>query len=286
MKRNSLSAEEWVFQMGKQIAFYEKNYIDLDNSNVVVTSNEGSEFLRSLRLRTLTSSWQTTESSDSVVTQIELSIGDVKEIDTIILIDHNLKNYTIEFFNEITEVWTLIKTVTNDLNFNSTHSLIRPIGSDEDYLFTSRVRLKIQATQSVNAQKRINRVVLTRKLGSFETWPEISNLVVDTGRTAKKSLSGKVALTQTVGAVRFTLKAKDLRSVSDIDLIERLYRQVEGFQVSLSGGDDSQFITRVTGYRAEDLYLMHFAKSYSPEFVKGVYINGLGLDLDLVEVLR
>jgi len=91
--------------MGNQIKLLRKSAVDRDNSNITITvtdavaTNTGQSIVDYTRNRNNNSAWVTTGSTDAANTTLEVEMGDFESIDTIILIGHNFKAFTIQYYN-------------------------------------------------------------------------------------------------------------------------------------------------------------------------------------------
>lgn len=264
--------------MGKQICFFEKNFLDLDNEGATITTSQANDFSGYMRTRSLRNAWLTTDSVDADDTEIDIDLADVFLIDRLLLIDHNFKSYKVEVYNFDTGIWTELHSTTNDLKETTEIVFLEFYGR--------RIRITVRGTKVADEDKRCNRIIVTRKLGQFNYWPHIENPTIDQGKITRKVLSGKNAILRTVGAYQCRLKIENWRNAEDLALVELLYAQVQGFQVWLSGGDQSQFYYAAEGYRDKDVYLMGIANDWRPLFKGGPYINGMDVALDLIEVVR
>src|SRR4051812_33469430 len=89
--------------MAQQICVFKKNLIDLSNTNGVLTvtdataTNNGQTFVDFIRNRNNSSAWLTTGSNDAANTQIDVDLGETRDITDIILVKHNWKAYTIKY---------------------------------------------------------------------------------------------------------------------------------------------------------------------------------------------
>lgn len=263
--------------MGKQIRFFEKNFIDLDNSDGTITASQADVMAAYARNRSLRYAWMTTDSVDADNTTLEFDLGAPYLIDTILLVDHNLKSYKLELYDSGTGLWTQFYITTCDDQETSEIDLVEFYGQ--------RIRITIYGTQMADSDKRVGRLIVTKQIGQFKFWPKISKPIHDEGRSARKTLSGKVAMLKTVGAFSFTLQMASWNSPADIALIEILYAQLQGIEVWICGGNEEQFSYAAEGYRRKDIYLMGLASDWSPEFPDAIYCNGLKIDLSFVEVV-
>jgi hypothetical protein len=264
------------------VMFFRKNRIDLDRSNVSITvsdsvaTNTGSAFVSSLRNRRNTDGWMTTGSSDSGNTTLMIDMVDTVEIDRILLIKHNLRAYTIKYWNG--SAYIDFSTAISETAFNKSSSC---------YAFTkvttSKIQIVITGTQIADSDKSICQIILTEFLGEFSFQPRIVPQVIK-NRKATSYLSGRNKVVKSVGGMAYSMDFNHIVGNTDLTLIETLFDSFEGFLVWVCGGDDSQYPTKRVGYRLEDIFLMDCAKDLRPGWEDGHYAHGMPLSLDLVEV--
>lgn len=264
--------------MAKQISFFEKNLLDLDNQAATVTATLGDEFAKFIRTRTLKNAWLTTDSVDADEPYLDIDLGAPYQIDTFIFVDFNFKSYKIELYDSETGIWTEIYSKADE-----TKETVELTFAE---FYGQRFKITVLGTQTPDSDKQLNRLLITKKLGSFSYWPRIDSPVIDKGKSARTALSGKRSVLQTVGAFACKLTLENWRNSADLALIESLYNQVQGFQVWLGSGDQDQFFYAAESYRNKDIYLMSFANSFAPKLKDGLYVNGYDLTLDLVESVR
>jgi len=81
--------------MGLGVEFFEKNKIDLDNSDASITITDGTatdtggDFVDQVRNRNNYSGWATTGSNDAANTQIDIDTTDQVTVDTLFLLQNN-----------------------------------------------------------------------------------------------------------------------------------------------------------------------------------------------------
>lgn len=264
------------------IKFFNKNYFDLSNSLPVVTvtdsvaTNTGQDFTDLMRNRNRYSGWMTTGSSDAGNTTLEFDFIDEIEINTILIVYHNLKSFTLQYWNGSTWVdfSTPINQTTNTLStnyFNFTN------------VATSKLKLVINSTQVANSEKLIGEFIATTLIGELQSQPRITP-IFDKDRKTTKYISGKSFVAKNVGGFGCRLFLKSESSQNDLALVETLFQYYEGFLVWLCGGDTTQFETIRQGYSLEDIFFMSCSNEYEPEWNDGLYKNGMAIDMRLVEV--
>jgi hypothetical protein len=267
------------------IKFFRKNKIDLDYSGVdisitdAVASDKGDDFVHFLRNRNNTSGWATTGSSDAANTQIDIDMGSRKDVDCILLVEMNFKNYTIQYYDEDLASWTNFSTSINVTN-NTTATRLHTFNSVSARLF----RIIITATFVANADKFMTQLIITEALGEFSFQPRIKP-VIDRSRKATKYLSGRSHIIKSIAAFEVAIEMQGVTADVDLSLVENLFDSYEGFIVWLCGGTITQYDTERIGYRLKDLYLVNVANEYRPEWGQSRYKNGIEVDLKLLEVI-
>lgn len=271
--------------MSGQIQFYEKSKLDLSNASASITvtdavaTNTGESFVDYVRNRKNTSAWLTTGSTDVAGTTLDITLGGDFDIDTIILIGHNFKSYTIQYFDGATysDFSTPISETTN-------------AESSTRHTFTSvqanLIRLVINSTQTVDADKILKQLIVTESIGTLQSWPEIKKPRHSTNKRKNQMLSGKINLVESVGSFSATLAIKSCRNSADLDIFETIWFRKEGVLMQLNGFDEAQFSSLRIGYRNEDLYLIKPINDYTPSFVDSVYQAGIALELQIQESIE
>lgn len=262
------------------IKFYKKSVIDLDNTLPVLTvtdsvaTNTGSDFTDFLRNRRNSSGWATTGSSDAGNTQILIEFNDLKEFNRIMLVQHNFKNFLLEY-RDVADSWQTIQNVTNNIDATNYFEFSLVEGS--------AVRLTITATQVVDSDKFLRQFIICEELGRFTIEPQIT-AQFSKERKVNRYLSGKSFVATQVGGFSCRINKSGVFTEQDLALIETLFDQFDGFLVSLTGGDTTPYETIRAGYRLRDIFYMQLSNEYEPNWDDGRYKNGMTIDLRLVEV--
>ncbi|MCB0421147.1 MAG: hypothetical protein KDD61_09125 [Bdellovibrionales bacterium] len=272
--------------MASQVMFFNKNKIDLDNPNASITvtdgtaTNTGQSFVDYVRNRNNTSAWLTTGSNDAANTQLDIDMIDERDISDIFLIGHNFKAFTIKYWNgsSYVDFSTAISETTNAVDFN--HYSFTEVA-------TSKIRIIITGTQAVDDDKVLKQLIFTNKVltGQLTGWPEIKNTRHSTNKKISTMLSGKISVVESIGSFECNLSVKNWSSDADLSIVEEIYFGKRAVLVWLSGGDEAQFSSSRIGYRKEDIYLMRAIDDYRPDFVSGLYVSGLKIDLRLKEAI-
>lgn len=273
--------------MSSQIKFFNKNKIDLSNDLVVLTvtdsvaSNTGQSFVDFIRNRNNFSAWLTTGSNDSANTELLVDMVDGRELTEILLIGHNFKAYTIQYWNGsiFTDFSTPISETVNTETTNH-HTF--------DLVSTSMVKIIITLTQVVDADKQLKQLILTDRVltGQFIFWPLIKKPKHNTNKKVNLMLSGKVNVVESIGGFSMDLSISNWTKTTDLDIVEEIYFGKRGVLVWLGGGDEAQFAQQRIGYRKEDIFFMRAINDYIPEWRSGIYVNGLKITMKMREAIN
>lgn len=268
--------------MASQILFMEKSKCDLDNINCTITitdaiaSSTGDTIIDFIRNRSNDSSWLTTGSTDAANTELLVDIGDNSTISDIILMQHNWASYTVQYWTgsayadftpAISETGTIVDT---------THHTFADVN-------TNRIKIIIGSTQTVDADKQLSQLVITKRFGSLAAWPTIKNPLVSLNKRKSRMLSGKTFVTETTGYFACDLEVKILKSDADLTIVENIFMNRQGLLLWLCGGDQDQFSSIRMGYRLKDLYLVRPTNEWKPEWYKGLYTSGMKINIKLEE---
>lgn len=261
----------------EQVVFLRKNWADIERTSVTSTATEANDLISLAFNRSNTSGWATTGSTDASATTIEVQLGDTQLVHDIILAKHNFKSYVLYYYNVDTLAWVALFTTTT--NTEATTHYHSAAG-----FYTSAVRVVINGTFVVDDDKYLYQWIVAERLGQLVGWPVLKPTLSRELRRVKM-LSGKYSIIPAVGAYGCKLTVQEWKSDADLTLVEDLYDSNEGFLIWPCGGSEAQFSSVRKGFRMEDLFLVRCADELQVEFVRGQYLRGLKVDIDLVEVI-
>lgn len=240
-------------------------------------SNNGQEFLNFTRNRNNESAWFTTGSNDAANTQIDIDLGVSIAFDRFFLVSHNLKSYTVQYYDGSTYVdfSTPISETTNSLSTN-------------EYIFDSieaqYIRIVITGTQVADSDKEIKQIIVTNSIGQLMGWPQVRKATYDLNKSTVALLSGKNYVSRQRGGFSFEIRVSNYNIDSDIEILEQIYFSPNSVLVWINAGDSSQFSRTHVGYRPQDIFLMTTRDEFEAEFYKYLYQAGLKFRMQLVEV--
>lgn len=264
--------------MAQQIRFFNKNRLDISNTVAQVSASQGNDFVQFIRNRNNRTAWVTTGSVDSDNTTITVDFVDLISIDSILLIKHNFKSYTIKYWTGLTytDFPTTIAPTTNT-DGTTFHQFTET--------FTTKIQITILGTMVVDADKFLYQLIACLSRGQFEGWATIKAPKISRSRIRSKMISGKEVIKEQIESFSVQLQFKVYSNNNDLTIIEGLYGANTGFLVWISGGDESQFSSRRIGYRKEDIFLMKCTDELEPEWYKGFYTSGQVVNMSLTEVV-
>lgn len=270
----------------EQLLFFEKNKADPNFfiAGASTTASENSELSDLAVNRKNTSAWQTDDSTDAANTTYTLDFGRVVELDSLILIGHNFKDYDIEYFDgAIFKLFTLVTGGTTSFTGNTSnesfHETVKVVDAE-------RVRITIKATFVVDDAKILTQFITTEKIGQLKGFPVMGGIRVGRDTSATEALEGLANIIDRQGGYRTTLAVSNYTLQADLDIIDLLFNKVDGFLFWPCGGDDSQFIPLVEGYRFKDIFVSRFVGQFRPNKNRGIYNNGIKFRVLLRQVLR
>ncbi len=235
-------------------------------------------------------SWNSVGSSDIVTETLTIRFGFESEINRILLINHNFKAYTIQYWNGSTYVdfsnvykltGTVQSSITETVNANDTSYY------EFDTVTTTIIKITITTTQVANDEKYIFQVIATKELGTLEGYPIINSLKQSRNTVVTEMLSGKQNITKGYETFSCKLQFKNYpASLSDdLDLVWTLYDSQDPFLVWLCGGHttSSYFRYALRGFRPRDIYQCQVKGDVPVSYYKNIYNAPVNLELQLEE---
>lgn len=264
--------------MAEQVRFFRKNKLDITNTVATLTASQGNDYTDFLRNRNNRTAWATTGSADADLTNIVVDFVDTINLDFILLVKHNFKAYTIQYWNGATYV-DFSTAISETVNTATTtiHEFTE--------VYTTKIKLIIQGTMVADDDKYLYQLIASTSIGQLNGWPVIKSPKYTRSRQISKTISGKASMKEQLEAFSCELEIKVTSDSTDLALIESLYASNSAFLVWLCGGDQTQFSSARIGYRLQDIHVMKPADDLEPEWYKGLYQSGMKVGLKLVEVV-
>ena len=260
----------------EQISFFLKNFADYTCPNVICSASEGSAYAPNVQRRSNYMGWGTTGSVDANDTTFTVNFGDLVTLTDLILVLHNFKSFTIQYWNG--SAFVDFSTVIAPTNCTDTTS---------HFSFTSVqttiLQLTILGTQVANTDKLLCQFIATQLIGQLNGWPVIASPTFDLNQRVNVMLSGKKDIENNAGGFSTQLTVSNWSNAADLTTIETLYQSGEGFLLWLCGGNQTQFSSVRKGYRLQDIFLCKCEDVFVPEWVQGLYTTGMKINMKVSE---
>lgn len=235
--------------------------------------------------------WRSLASNDSTTETLTITFNGNQTIDRIFIMDHNWKNFVIQY--DVSGTWTHFTSVTGIggslANLTQTNYSRSTAYYEFTPITTGLIRIQITTTQVANAEKYCSQIIATEELGTLVGYPDVKDVELDRSSRVTKTISGKVVVQKSIETVDFDLTFKnyprsDVYNV-DIDLMMALHDREDPFLVWLCGGrvGTPYFAYTLRGWRPQDLYLMQVTKAYKLGYTDNIYNNGLNAKVSLEE---
>lgn len=268
------------------IKFLRKNRGDIDDENASASVSSGTATRTYARNRKRYLRWESSGSDDLTTETYELNFGDSYDIDRLILNRHNFKAFTVEYWNGA--AWTDFAnvvtkegtqaTVTETVNTKTTSYY------EFDSVNTEKIRLSIDTTQTVDAEKYIYELIATEEIGTLVGYPIYSGTFAKR-RALKQAFTGRQAQSIMGESYRGSLAFNFYPVEADHLVIKELWELDKEFLIYPCGANEDQFrYTTMIGNRLRDIFLVNFISDLTPIYERNVYINALNYSVNLSEV--
>ena len=190
------------------------------------------------------------------------SIGAIAFLSHFIYLD-----YSIEYYDGT--YWQSFASETSNEETTTFHQL-------SSYVLAEAVRITITSTIGTDQNKRMKQFICTRKFesGQLNSWPIIKPSL-DENKKVNEMLSGKVALSRSVGGYNIRMSVEILEDTDDLELIQSLYfRKREGVLCWFNAGNSTQFTKDINFWSKEDIFLCLPVDNWRPEWKNGFYKSG------------
>jgi hypothetical protein len=269
--------------IGGGIKFFDLSANLLINGATVAASsgNDSAPYILGLNRDTL---WQSVGSSDASTESLIIQFPVPTLIDRLFLINHNFKNYTVQWDNTGWVNFTNVLGVTGARSgivetayaLNTSYYEFTPVT-------TNSIKITVNTTQVANQDKFLNQLTCTSELGTLVGYPIISALNVNRSMKANQTISGKYVVEKSIETFGFDLQLKKYATSSmfapDMDLLMSLHDKETPFNAWLCGGKYgvNNFKVTLRGFRLQDVYQVQVIKPLNNTYDNNIYttqING------------
>lgn len=236
--------------------------------------------------------WRSSGSNDLTTEELVIEFEEAT-FDRLFLVRTNFKNFNVQYYSGGS--WTHFASVVglDGSKANITETAFADTTAYYEFteVTTTKIRIQVLSTQTVNAEKYVSQVIATAELGTLAGWPRIKNVEQNRNNRVVKTLSGKFSIQKSIEVASFDMEFKDYPGVVtysvDIDLMLELHDLEDPFLVWLCGGKRGTSFFRYThrGWRLQDVYQMQVSKALNLGYGGGSYSNGLNTKVEFEEVI-
>lgn len=271
------------------IKFFDRNFCLLEDGASVVASNGQSTANRALD-RNVYSYYRTSGSSDAVSETFEVTFPETKSLDRILLIDHNFKDYDIEY--DVAGVWTAFTNVVGIDGAlgggisESTYS--RSVSYYEfDEVSTDKIQITIDGTQVADAEKYLQQIIASMELGTFSGFPNLRRNKHSRNIRKRTVLSGKTLVQKGLRSSDFRLQFQNYPASysGDLDLVGTLDERETDFLMWPCGGrtGSDYFKYELRGFRLQDIYACNITSDIDNTYRNNTYVGPINFSINLEE---
>jgi|GEM_PF-1727140 len=283
------------------IKFFDINLADSQRFETEAGATSGADSAPFVLDRNYYTVWRSV-GSDDLTTEtltITIPIGQNRNFNRIFLLNHNWKEYNVQYFDTIGYVdFTNVISVNGDTKsaISETDYARNSSYYEFDTVNTSTIfpgvgfllRIQVTKTQTANQEKFLNSVVMADELGTLLGFPIISQVTKDKNNRENKLLNGRVDVEKSLevfNPIQIDFKNYPPGLNEDLDLIYSLFDRDVPFYVSLCGGraGDPYFKYALRGFRLEDLPLVQVTNKYKDKYRKNLYNSMVDLKMILKE---
>ena len=265
------------------IKFFKKSRSDIDDDNVIITASSGEATKNNIRDRVRYLKWISIGSDDVTTETLEIDFGALYDIDRLLLVKHNFKNFQVEYDNS---GWT---DFANVVTKEGTQANIQETGNTKvnsyyefDSVNTQKIRISMDTTLVVDDEKELFEVVATEEIGTFTGYPQNSQSF-SRNAIRKQTARGRVKYSILDESYTTSLTFDKYPTAVDHTTVLTLWNDLKEFLIYPCGGNEDQFRFEEKGYRLEDIYLVWFSDNFNPNYEQNVYVFGLNYTVALEE---
>ena len=268
------------------VKFFEKNKALYKDGNTVSasTGDEASKYIIDINQYTR---WESVNSNDLTIESITINLKFSSTIDRILLLDHNFKEFTIQYngttdFTNVVGLDALLPGGISETTFSDNSAYY-----EFDPVLVSNITITVTKTQVADQDKYLTTFIATEEIGTLAGFPRVADVGLNRNIRSAKALSGKTTIQKSYETIDFRLQFKTYPIQADIDIIDQLHDIEESFMVWLCGGrrGPDHFTIEQRGWRLKDVYHMQIPREVNSDYEKGIYQNGVNKTIAFTEVI-
>lgn len=235
--------------------------------------------------------WRSVGSDDMTTETWTITFAADVTFNRLFLLNHNFKEFDIQYDDS---GWTDFANVVS-LDDATPGTGIAETDWDKsvsyyefDTVTTDQVRIRIDTTQTADAEKFLAEFVATLELGTLSGYPKVSPVRVSRNARVATLLTGRSRVRKSIQtfAVNLDLDPYPAAYGTDLDLLMSLTDRDDDFLVWLCGGryGSTYFTTTLRGFRLADLLLMQIGEDIENEYNGNIYVGPVRTGFSLIEV--
>ena len=251
--------------------FYTENRLD-DTCTYSFTSANTS-FSSYLYDRVRSTRLTSVGSNDATPEVWEITFAATKTISAIMLDNHNIKSGTIQYWNGSSYV-----------NFSTAISLSNNTDTTNFFTFnqvsTTQIKLTLNTTQTVDAQKTVGEVMAIDYIGTPETLPSAFSVTYTERSVEHETATGGSVYVFFGKKAKIKITFSDA-SYTDMSLFETLKNLFSPFIIYPNGG---AFAGQDIGFRIYDIFTVNYVNDFTPVLKANVLGVRQSLAMELREI--
>jgi len=231
--------------------------------------------------------WQSIGSDDLTTETITITLANTISISRIFLLNHNFKNFQIQYDNGSPADFT---GVTGLDSYSGSSIDVTNFARDTAYfeftpVTTDTIIITADTTQTADAEKFLQQFIATNEIGTLTGYPKLNGISIDRNIRKEEAHSGRFQIQKGYEVAGFDLSLNYYPEQGDIDLLDSLHDRENPFLVWLCGGLPDQFRIKQRGFNLSDLYQMQIDDSLRNSYEKNVYLLGVNQRYSFIEAV-
>lgn len=235
--------------------------------------------------------WRSVGSDDLTTETLTITFAAAVTFNRLFLLNHNFKEFDIQYddsgWTDFANVISLDDSTPGtgiaETTWNKSSSYY-----EFDSVTTDQVRIRIDTTQTVDAEKFLAEFVATLELGTLSGYPKVSPVRVSRNARVSTLLTGRYSVRKSIQTFAVNLDLDPYPSAygDDLSLLMSLTDRDDDFLVWLCGGryGTTYFRTTLRGFRLADLLLMQIGEDFENEYNNNIYVGPIRTAFSLIEV--
>lgn len=272
------------------VKFFTENEA-LGSDGATITASSGNASAANLLSRDKLALWRSVASDDTTTETLTITLPAAASFTRLFVIGHNWKEFQIDYddggYTDFANVIGLDGDLVGGISETAFSDSVLYYEFDE--VSTDEIRIRVTKTQTVDAQKYANFLLVCSELGTLSGWPMVMPQIKRNLRVTKM-LDGRSRVDPGPETFSCEIRFKDypVRSEYAADstlCAQTLFFRDAPFHVWPCGGrrGSSYFGHTIPGFRLQDVELVKIVNAQQPEYPDGIYVNPIDFMMELEE---